>query len=185
MDVSAKIAIGNVQSLGRKGLGYFILPQFAPYRYSCLDRKCYIAWVFVFCRRWRSESCRIQMGDRGYPTKVTASASAGIATSPPYECVPQTEDTITLLVDWAIAGKENTHRGTAVYTASWTAPTTQGIHSAQHWHYMGSKGDIQIDQAHRGYDVTVDGEGKSRSAQSMDNRSSNTMEYSLSSSSTP
>jgi len=101
------------------------------------------------------------MGDRGYPTKVTASASAGIATSPPYECVPQTEDTITLLVDWAIAGKENTHRGTAVYTASWTAPTTQGIHSAQHWHYMGSKGDIQIDQAHRGYDVTVDGEGKS------------------------
>ncbi|KAF9511681.1 hypothetical protein BS47DRAFT_1372984 [Hydnum rufescens UP504] len=85
------------------------------------------------------------MGDRGYPTKVTASASAGIATSPPYSCVPQTEDTITLL---------------AVYTASWTAPTTQGIHSAQHWHYMGSKGDVQIDQAHRGYDVTVDGEGK-------------------------
>jgi len=100
------------------------------------------------------------MGDKGHPTKVTASASAGIATAPPYECVPQTEDTITLLVDWASTSKPTTHRGTAVYTASWTAPTTQGIHSAQHWHYMGSKGDIQIDQAHRGYDITVDGEGK-------------------------
>jgi len=91
---------------------------------------------------------------------VTASASAGIATSPPYSCVPQTEDTITLLVDWVLTGKEQTHRATAVYTASWTAPTTQGIHSGQHLHYMGSRGDIAIDQAHRGYDVTVDGEGK-------------------------
>jgi len=93
---------------------------------------------------------------------VTASASAGIATSPPYSCVPQTEDTITLLVDWVLTGKEQTHRATAVYTASWTAPTTQGIHSGQHLHYMGSRGDIAIDQAHRGYDVTVDGEGKTR-----------------------
>lgn len=74
----------------------------------------------------------------------------------------QTEDTITLLVDWVLTGKEQTHRATAVYTASWTAPTTQGIHSGQHLHYMGSKGDIAIDQAHRGYDVTVDGEGKTR-----------------------
>ncbi|KAF8328129.1 NAD(P)-binding protein [Cantharellus anzutake] len=102
------------------------------------------------------------MGDSGYPTRVTASASSGIATSPPYSCVPNTEDTITLLVDWAITGKEKTHKGVAVYTASWTAPTTQGIHSAQHWHYMGSKGDVAVDQAHRGYDVTVDGEGKTR-----------------------
>ncbi|KAF8320282.1 NAD(P)-binding protein [Clavulina sp. PMI_390] len=101
------------------------------------------------------------MGDKGYPVKVTASASAGIATSDPINCVPQTEDTITLLVDWVLAGKESTHKGTAVYTASWTAPTTQGIHSGQHFHYMGSKGDIAIDQAHRGYDYTIDGEGRS------------------------
>lgn len=63
-------------------------------------------------------------------------------------------------MDWVLAGKEKTHKGTAVYTASWTAPTSQGIHTGQHFHYMGSKGDIAIDQAHRGYDVTVDGEGK-------------------------
>jgi predicted dehydrogenase len=90
---------------------------------------------------------------------VTASASAGIATSEPYNCVPQTEDTITLLVDWESSTNPK-YRGTAVYTASWTAPMNAGIHSGQHWHYMGSKGDIHIDQAHRGYEVVIDGEGK-------------------------
>ncbi|KDQ11622.1 hypothetical protein BOTBODRAFT_35283 [Botryobasidium botryosum FD-172 SS1] len=99
------------------------------------------------------------MGNRGFPTRVVASASAGIATSEPYNCVPQTEDTITLLVDWQSASSEK-HRGTAVYTASWTAPLNQGIHTGQHFHYMGAKGDISVDQAHRGYDVTVDGEGR-------------------------
>lgn len=34
------------------------------------------------------------------PVKVTASASTGIATSEPYNCAPQTEDTITLLTEW-------------------------------------------------------------------------------------
>jgi D-galacturonate reductase len=38
--------------------------------------------------------------DKAYPTRVVASAATGIATSEPYNCVPQTEDTITLLVDW-------------------------------------------------------------------------------------
>lgn len=37
-----------------------------------------------------------QMGDRGYPTRVTASASAGIATSPPYSCVPQVYNSVGL-----------------------------------------------------------------------------------------
>ncbi|KAF8078449.1 hypothetical protein FPV67DRAFT_1465314 [Lyophyllum atratum] len=98
--------------------------------------------------------------DIAVPTRVVASAATGIATSEPYNCVPQTEDTITLLVDWQSI-KSPKHKGTAVYTASWTAPLKAGVHSAQHWYYMGEKGDISVDQAHRGYDVTVDDTGKS------------------------
>ena len=67
-----------------------------------------------------------------------ASAATGIATSEPYNCVSQTEDTITLLVDWQSIQSPK-HKGTAVYTASWTAPLKAGVHSAQHWYYMGEK----------------------------------------------
>ncbi|THH20245.1 hypothetical protein EW146_g1093 [Bondarzewia mesenterica] len=97
--------------------------------------------------------------DKAIPTRVVASAATGIATSEPYNCVPQTEDTITLLVDWQSITSPK-HKGTAVYTASWTAPLKSGVHSAQHWYYMGEKGEINVDQAHRGYDVTVDETGK-------------------------
>ncbi|KAH8835329.1 hypothetical protein DL96DRAFT_1730358 [Flagelloscypha sp. PMI_526] len=96
--------------------------------------------------------------DIAIPTRVVASASAGIATTD-YNCVDGTEDTITLLVDWQ-STKSSAHRGTGVYTASWTAPLKQGIHTAQHWYYMGEKGEINVDQAHRGYDLTVDETGK-------------------------
>ncbi|KAG9314514.1 hypothetical protein JVU11DRAFT_5311 [Chiua virens] len=97
--------------------------------------------------------------DRAVPTRVVASAATGIATGEPFNCVPETEDTITLLVDWQSITSPR-HKGTAVFTASWTAPLKAGIHSAQHWYYMGEKGDINVDQAHRGYDVTVDEMGK-------------------------
>jgi D-galacturonate reductase len=80
------------------------------------------------------------------------------------------------MVDWQSI-KSPKHKGTGVYTASWTAPLKAGVHSAQHWYYMGEKvrrgpvfrrareltgdqGDITVDQAHRGYDVTVDETGK-------------------------
>jgi len=99
--------------------------------------------------------------DIAYPTRVVASAAKGIATGEPYNCVPETEDTITLLVDWVSKKQPTTHKGTAVYTASWTAPLKAGVHSAQYFHYQGAKGDIRIDQAHRGYDVTEDETGKS------------------------
>ncbi|KAJ9110682.1 hypothetical protein QFC19_001511 [Naganishia cerealis] len=97
--------------------------------------------------------------DKFKPVKVTASAATGIATSEPYNCVKQTEDTITLLVEWESLTPEK-RKGTAVYTASWTAPTKSGVHSEQFFHYMGSKGEINVNQARRGYDVTVDGEGR-------------------------
>ncbi|KAF9458195.1 hypothetical protein BDZ94DRAFT_1271259 [Collybia nuda] len=103
--------------------------------------------------------CAWILQDIAYPTRVVASAATGIATSEPYNCVSQTEDTITLMVDWQSI-KSPKHKGTGVYTASWTAPLKAGVHSAQHWYYMGEKGDINVDQAHRGYDVTVDDTGK-------------------------
>ncbi|PSR72404.1 hypothetical protein PHLCEN_2v11747 [Hermanssonia centrifuga] len=102
--------------------------------------------------------CWIMQGN-AIPTRVVASAATGIATSEPYNCVPQTEDTITLLVDWQSL-KSSKHRSTAVYTASWTAPMKAGVHSAQHWYYMAEKGEVNVDQAHRGYDIVLDDTGK-------------------------
>ncbi|KAG8918223.1 hypothetical protein FRC01_001991 [Tulasnella sp. 417] len=96
---------------------------------------------------------------KSIPTLI-ASAATSIATSEPYNCVEETEDTITLMVDWqSIANPK--HKGTAVYTSSWTAPLKAGIYSAQYFHYMGQTGEIRIDQAYRGYYVTEDASGKS------------------------
>ncbi|KAI6890052.1 D-galacturonic acid reductase-like protein [Hortaea werneckii] len=90
------------------------------------------------------------------PTKVMASASKGIATD--LGCAPETEDTITLLVDWE--KKDGSGRqATGVYTASWSAPQKAGVHSQQYFHYMASKGEVRVNQAKRGYDVTEDEAG--------------------------
>ena len=75
---------------------------------------------------------------KAVPTRVVASAATGIAAGEPYNCVPKTEDTITLLVDWQSLTSPG-HRGTAVYTASWAAPQSSGVHSAQHFYYMAEK----------------------------------------------
>ncbi|KAK1139862.1 hypothetical protein N8T08_011107 [Aspergillus melleus] len=92
------------------------------------------------------------------PVKVTASASKGTAVE--LGCVPETEDTITLLVDWRHKA-DSSKNATGVYTASWTAPQKAGVHSNQYFHYMGSKGEVRINQAKRGYDVTGDESGLS------------------------
>lgn len=90
------------------------------------------------------------------PTKVMASASTGTATD--LGCVAETEDTITLLVDWEKKDGSG-RRATGVYTASWTAPRKAGVHSNQYFHFMGSKGEIRVNQAKRGYEVTEDEDG--------------------------
>jgi D-galacturonate reductase len=75
--------------------------------------------------------CESMVGTKYTPVKVTASASQGTAVE--LGCVPETEDTITLLVDWKhkeIPGKV----ATGVYTASWTAPQKAGVHSNQYFH---------------------------------------------------
>jgi D-galacturonate reductase len=66
------------------------------------------------------------------------------------------EDTITLGVQW-----ENFASGSlasAFYTASWIAPKSD-VHSQQRFYYLGQKGEVQIDQAHRGYSLATDAAG--------------------------
>ncbi|KAF2114491.1 D-galacturonic acid reductase [Lophiotrema nucula] len=87
------------------------------------------------------------------PVKVSASGAKGIATD--LGCDPSTEDTITLLVDW-VKKDDSNKRATGVYTAGWAAPQKAGVHSNQYFHYMASKGEIRVNQAKRGYDVTDD-----------------------------
>merc|ERR1711948_22674 len=67
----------------------------------------------------------------------------------------ETEDTITILVDWE--NFEDGSIGHGVYTSSWIAPKSD-VHSQQRWFYMGQKGEITEDQAHRGYTVAQDGQ---------------------------
>lgn len=65
------------------------------------------------------------------PVRVTATASQGAAEA--VGCVPETEDTITLLVEWR--RKDDPAKiATGVYTASWTAPLNAGVHSNQYFH---------------------------------------------------
>ncbi|KAI1260482.1 hypothetical protein F5Y18DRAFT_254591 [Xylariaceae sp. FL1019] len=91
------------------------------------------------------------------PVKVSASAAKGIATS--LGCVDATEDTITVMVTWQ--KKDDPSKiATGVYTASWTAPQKAGVHSNQYFHYMGSGGEVRINQAKRGYDVADDNAGQ-------------------------
>lgn len=86
------------------------------------------------------------MQGKARPTRVVASGATGIANAEPYNCPASTEDTITLLTDWVNTGGNT---GTALYTASWGAPKAD-VHSQQRFHYLGTKGEITEDQAHRG-----------------------------------
>ena len=86
------------------------------------------------------------------PVSVTASAATGVAHSMDIE----TEDTISLSTQWQCRERGNLACG--IYTASWIAPQSD-VHSQQRFHYMGSKGEIQIDQAHRGYSISTDEQG--------------------------
>lgn len=65
------------------------------------------------------------------PFKVTASASSGTAAD--LGCTSETEDTITLLVEWR-KNEDPSKVATGVYTASWTAPLKAGVHSNQYFH---------------------------------------------------
>ncbi|PRP81677.1 hypothetical protein PROFUN_01184 [Planoprotostelium fungivorum] len=96
--------------------------------------------------------CWIMEG-RGRPVRVVAMASNGIATGEPYKLDPNTEDTISLLVQWENIPSGNL--GTATYTASWATPKTD-VHTQQKMYYLGQKGEVSVDQAHRGYIAASD-----------------------------
>jgi D-galacturonate reductase len=86
------------------------------------------------------------------PVSVRASASTGWATA----CEIPTEDTITLVVDWI--NRDSANKATAVCTSSWIAPRAD-VHSQQRFFYMGHRGEVTVDQAHRGYTLATDTDG--------------------------
>jgi len=92
------------------------------------------------------------MNGSARPTRVTATASTGVAKAIDID----TEDTITLTVEWLNLADGT--MGHAVYTSSWISPKAD-VHSQQRFFYMGQKGEITVDQAHRGYYMCQDGEG--------------------------
>jgi len=105
------------------------------------------------------------------PLRVTALSSTGVANA---RLGVDTEDTTTLSVQWenldtstsAAAGGSGSGSGGgsggslghALYTSSWIAPKGE-VHSQQRWFYMGQKGEINVDQAHRGYTMATDAAG--------------------------
>ena len=68
----------------------------------------------------------------------------------------EVEDTITLTVQWK--NLQSGALGTSVHTASWIAPPSD-VHSQQRFFYMGHQGEVNIDQAHRGYGISTDEQG--------------------------
>lgn len=86
------------------------------------------------------------------PVSVVASASRGVAEGKGIE----TEDTITLMVDWEHFDSGN--RATAVYTSAWSAPKAE-VHSQQRFTCLSHHGEVRVDQAHRGYEIATDDAG--------------------------
>ena len=91
--------------------------------------------------------------DIARPVSVYATASTGVAEE---KLQRDVEDTITLTVQWE--NLQSGNLGTSIHTASWIAPQAD-VHSQQRFFYMGHKGEINIDQAHRGYTLATDQNG--------------------------
>jgi D-galacturonate reductase len=83
------------------------------------------------------------------PIRVTATSSTGVAKAKGMD----TEDSITLTVQWQNYNDKTL--GCGVYTSSWVAPKSD-VHSQQRFFYMGTKGEVNVDQAHRGCTVSQD-----------------------------
>jgi len=90
-------------------------------------------------------------GSFARPVRVAASAATGVAEG----MGMPTEDVITLTADWE---NQSGARGAAVYTASWIAPRAD-VHSQQRFFYQGHAGEVNVDQAHRGYALATDRDG--------------------------
>ncbi len=91
--------------------------------------------------------------DIAKPLSVYAVASRGVADM---MLKREVEDTITLTIQWQNLKSKNL--ATSIHTASWIAPKSD-VHSQQRFFYMGHEGEINIDQAHRGYTIATDAKG--------------------------
>jgi D-galacturonate reductase len=89
------------------------------------------------------------MQGRGRPIWISGVAATGVAEA---ELGVKAEDTITLTVQWE--NLPSGHLGTSIHTASWIAPKSD-VHSQQRFFLMGQRGELQIDQAHRGYNTAT------------------------------
>ncbi len=87
------------------------------------------------------------------PISVYAAASTGVGEK---VLGREVEDTVTLTVKWQNSKSGST--GVSIHTASWIAPPSD-VHSQQRFFYMGHNGEINIDQAHRGYTLSTDANG--------------------------
>ena len=98
------------------------------------------------------------MGGRARPERVTALCSTGVADKRLDNGV-NTEDTITLAVQWRNRSAKGSFSGGqlahATYTSSWIAPPAD-VHTQQRWFYMGETGEVNVSQCHRGYSVNTD-----------------------------
>jgi D-galacturonate reductase len=92
--------------------------------------------------------------DFAKPISVYATGSTGVGNK---KLKRELEDTITLNVEWE---NNDGSIGTSIHTASWIAPKSD-VHSQQRFFYMGHNGEINIDQAHRGYTMSDNGGFKS------------------------
>lgn len=87
------------------------------------------------------------VGSFAKPKSVYASSSNGVGDK---KLNRKVEDTIVLNIEWE---NKSGSIGISVHTASWIAPKSD-VHSQQRFFYMGHEGEIQIDQAHRGYTLS-------------------------------
>lgn len=87
---------------------------------------------------------------RARPIAVSAMAATGFATT---QLNIPAEDTITLQVQWQNIVARTL--GTSTHTASWIASKSDA-HSQQRFFYMGHEGELQVNQANRGYQQAID-----------------------------
>ncbi|KAF8821882.1 hypothetical protein IE077_001413 [Cardiosporidium cionae] len=92
------------------------------------------------------------MKEIAIPTHVWGFSANGVATNS-CGCASSTEDTITVSCQWKNLATDS--RGVAVYTASWIAPNNAEVHSQQRFSCLCRDGEVRVNQAHRGYEVTT------------------------------
>lgn len=119
------------------------LETFKAWAGKCSDMLYYLNSHHIDFSEWTLEGI-------ARTVRVTGTSSTGVAHSKGMK----TEDSITLTVQWENLNDKTL--GCAVYTSSWVV-SKGDVHSQQRFFYMGSNGEINVDQAHRGMTVAQDG----------------------------